>query len=163
MGYRLGRPRRAAAQAQDLVAPATRAALQRAGAVRRRRIDPLAPLVALRPVGGMAVLARRRGPARFRSGPLSGWRLNRATTPTSRGNTMQLDLTGKHALGWGASQGIGRATAIELAGLGARVTALARSADKLDALVADLPGGSSRGHDRLVVDMSDGDALRARV
>jgi len=76
---------------------------------------------------------------------------------------MQLDLTGKHALVCGASQGIGRATAIELAGLGARVTALARSADKLDALVADLPGGSERGHDRLVVDMGDSDALRTRV
>ncbi|HEX7342224.1 MAG TPA: SDR family NAD(P)-dependent oxidoreductase [Rhodanobacteraceae bacterium] len=73
---------------------------------------------------------------------------------------MQLDLTGKHALVCGASQGIGRATAIELAGLGARVTALARSADKLDELLARLPGS---GHDRLVTDMHDTAALGAAV
>ncbi|HET7267388.1 MAG TPA: SDR family oxidoreductase [Oleiagrimonas sp.] len=76
---------------------------------------------------------------------------------------MQLDLSGKHALVCGASQGIGRAIAIELAALGAQITALARSADKLDALVAELPGGSERKHGRLVVDMSDSGALRADV
>lgn len=76
---------------------------------------------------------------------------------------MQLDLTGKHALVCGASQGIGRAAAIELADLGARVTALARSADKLEALVTELPGGKSRGHDFLAVDMCDIDALQHQV
>lgn len=76
---------------------------------------------------------------------------------------MQLDLSGKHALVCGASQGIGRATAIELASLGARITALARSADKLDALMAELPGGTERQHDRLAVDMCDTDALRTQV
>ncbi|HEX7339479.1 MAG TPA: SDR family oxidoreductase [Rhodanobacteraceae bacterium] len=73
---------------------------------------------------------------------------------------MQLDLTGKHALVCGASQGIGRAAAIELACLGARVTALARSADKLDTLVAELPGS---GHDRLSLDMRDTNALREAI
>jgi 3-oxoacyl-[acyl-carrier protein] reductase len=52
---------------------------------------------------------------------------------------MQLDLTGRHAFVCGASQGIGRASAIELAELGANVTALARSADALKALVEQLP------------------------
>ena len=44
---------------------------------------------------------------------------------------MQLDLSGRHALVCGASQGIGRASAIELAELGANVTLLARSSDAL--------------------------------
>ena len=43
---------------------------------------------------------------------------------------MNLDLSGKHALVCGASQGIGRAAAIALAELGADVTVLARSRDR---------------------------------
>ncbi|WP_156112233.1 SDR family NAD(P)-dependent oxidoreductase, partial [Novilysobacter defluvii] len=42
---------------------------------------------------------------------------------------MDLRLDNRHALVCGASQGIGLATARELAGLGARVTVLARRAD----------------------------------
>ena len=38
---------------------------------------------------------------------------------------MDLDLSGKHALVCGASEGIGRAAAIELSRLGADVTLLA--------------------------------------
>ena len=44
---------------------------------------------------------------------------------------MDLDLTGKHALVCGASEGIGRAAARELAPLGADVTLLARRAEVL--------------------------------
>ncbi|MFN7551538.1 MAG: SDR family oxidoreductase [Pseudomonadota bacterium] len=52
---------------------------------------------------------------------------------------MDLDLSGRHALVCGASQGIGRAAAIELALLGADVTVLARRADVVRALAAELP------------------------
>ena len=45
---------------------------------------------------------------------------------------MNLDLTGKHALVCGGSQGIGHAAAIELAALGADVTLLARSREALE-------------------------------
>ncbi len=77
---------------------------------------------------------------------------------------MQLDLVGRHALVCGASRGIGHAAAIELATLGANVTVLSRSADKLEAIANTLPqttGGQS--HDFIAVDMSDTTRLDADV
>ncbi len=47
---------------------------------------------------------------------------------------MRTDLTGKYALVCGASQGIGRAAAIELAELGAKVILLARNKEKLESV-----------------------------
>ncbi|TAN03569.1 MAG: SDR family oxidoreductase [Rhodanobacteraceae bacterium] len=77
---------------------------------------------------------------------------------------MDLDLTGRHALVCGASQGIGRACAIELALLGANVTALARRAEVLQQLVAELPRTHAKQtHDFLVADSGDTDGLRAAV
>ena len=75
---------------------------------------------------------------------------------------MQLDLTGRHALVCGASQGIGRATAVELAELGANVTLLARSADPLKDVAASLPKKhASQRHDWRSVDMQDTAGLQA--
>lgn len=68
---------------------------------------------------------------------------------------MKLDLTGKTALVCGASQGIGAATARELASLGARVVLLARSQGPLDETMATLAGGASRGHRTVAVDLAD--------
>jgi 3-oxoacyl-[acyl-carrier protein] reductase len=74
---------------------------------------------------------------------------------------MQLDLKGRHALVCGASQGIGRASAIELAELGADVTLLARSGDVLSALADSLPrNGDTQRHRWHVVDMHDTAALQ---
>jgi 3-oxoacyl-[acyl-carrier protein] reductase len=75
---------------------------------------------------------------------------------------MDLNLSGRHALVCGASQGIGRATAIELAELGADVTLLARSAERLAALADSLPRvRPTQRHDWRSADMLDAGALRA--
>ncbi|MBS0193543.1 MAG: SDR family oxidoreductase [Proteobacteria bacterium] len=77
---------------------------------------------------------------------------------------MNLDLTGKHALVCGASQGIGLASAIELAKLGADVTLLARRADVLESLAAQLPRThAGQRHDWLAADASDTAGLRMKV
>ncbi|HLI18685.1 MAG TPA: SDR family oxidoreductase [Rhodanobacteraceae bacterium] len=77
---------------------------------------------------------------------------------------MDLDLTGRHALVCGASQGIGRACAVELAQLGANVTVLARRADVLQQLAEELPRvQASQTHDVLVADSGDTEGLRAAV
>ncbi len=77
---------------------------------------------------------------------------------------MQLDLSGHRALVCGASQGIGRASAFELARLGASVTLLSRSAGALQALTRELPLAHDRQqHAWVAVDMGDTGALRAQV
>lgn len=68
---------------------------------------------------------------------------------------MNLDITGKTALVCGASKGIGRATAIELASNGATVVALARSADLLRTVVAELPTPGGAQHYALAVDLGN--------
>lgn len=72
---------------------------------------------------------------------------------------MDVQLQGKQALVLGASQGIGRAIAEELASLGATVVALARDAERLERLVTDLPMHSAAPHGHVCVDMSDTEAL----
>lgn len=62
---------------------------------------------------------------------------------------MKIDLTGKHALVGGSSKGIGEAIGRQLAESGATVTLMARSADRLEKIIRDLPG---EGHGYLEVD-----------
>ncbi|MBK8555422.1 MAG: SDR family oxidoreductase [Lewinellaceae bacterium] len=72
---------------------------------------------------------------------------------------MQLSLSGKNALVGGASAGIGRATAIELALLGANVTLVARTASALQEAVDLLDRSKGQQHQFLVADFSDSTAL----
>ncbi|TXH23818.1 MAG: SDR family NAD(P)-dependent oxidoreductase, partial [Elusimicrobia bacterium] len=77
---------------------------------------------------------------------------------------MNLKLSGKHALVCGASQGIGRAAAIELALLGADVTLLARGSESLQRALDELPRvDAAQKHGFIAADMNQHTALRAQV
>ncbi|MFZ1695005.1 MAG: SDR family oxidoreductase [Flavobacteriales bacterium] len=67
---------------------------------------------------------------------------------------MDIRIDGQHALVLGASQGIGRAVAHELAALGASITAVARDQQRLDALLAELPSARAP-HRAIAIDVSD--------
>jgi 3-oxoacyl-[acyl-carrier protein] reductase len=67
---------------------------------------------------------------------------------------MDLNLSGKHALVCGASEGIGRATARELALLGADVTLLARREEALRGALASMPCTGNQRHGFVVADVA---------
>jgi 3-oxoacyl-[acyl-carrier protein] reductase len=72
---------------------------------------------------------------------------------------MNLRLEGKQALVCGASQGIGAAAGRALAELGANVTLVARSPDKLESMRARLVCGNGQHHDYLVADFDQPQTL----
>ena len=67
---------------------------------------------------------------------------------------VDLDFTGKRAVVGGSTQGIGRAVAQALAGLGCSVTLVARNPDRLDEVCRQLPTGGGRHHNYLVADFA---------
>ena len=67
---------------------------------------------------------------------------------------MELNLTGKTALVCGSTQGIGKATAIELAILGANVVLIARNETALKDTLAQLSTISNQKHSFLVADFT---------
>ncbi len=74
---------------------------------------------------------------------------------------MDLDLTGQRAVVCGSTQGIGKASAMELAALGATVTLLSRDEDKLKEVVAELPHPKGQRHDYVVADFNRPEDIRA--
>ncbi|MBK8727102.1 MAG: SDR family oxidoreductase [Holophagaceae bacterium] len=76
---------------------------------------------------------------------------------------MGSELKGRHALVTGASQGIGRAAALALASRGCAVTVLARNAEKLGSLVAELKNAGAPEAFALAADLEDRDALNPIV
>jgi 3-oxoacyl-[acyl-carrier protein] reductase len=73
---------------------------------------------------------------------------------------MPTDLTGKVALVTGASQGIGRAIALDLAKNGAAVAVAARSIDKLESLAAEITaaGGTAKA---FALDVASEDSIKS--
>ncbi len=76
---------------------------------------------------------------------------------------MNLSLLGKNALVGGASAGIGRAVAIELAALGANVTLMARREEVLQSALSVLDVSQGQSHDFISADFSQPEALAAAV
>ncbi len=76
---------------------------------------------------------------------------------------MNLDLKGKNALVCGSTQGIGKASAIELALLGANVTLLARNEEKLKACMRELDKSVGQQHQYLVADFEEPDQVKEQI
>jgi thioester reductase-like protein/short-subunit dehydrogenase involved in D-alanine esterification of teichoic acids len=71
-------------------------------------------------------------------------------------------LVGKHVIITGASSGIGRASAIAVAERGATVFALARNAEALDELIAEIRAAGGRAH-ALTCDVTDSTSVEHTV
>jgi len=75
---------------------------------------------------------------------------------------MNINLTKKNALVCGSTQGIGKASAIALAELGANVTLIARNEEKLKAVLAELPN-KYQDHSYIVADFTQPHAVGQKV
>lgn len=76
---------------------------------------------------------------------------------------MNLDLTGKTAIVCGSTQGIGKATAIELALLGANVTLMARNETALAETVNELATKPGQAHRYVVADFNQPGSVKAAI
>lgn len=70
-------------------------------------------------------------------------------------NQMNLDLSGKTALVCGSTQGIGKAAALELATMGAKICLVARDEQKLQAVLKELPTNHGQNHTYVAVDFAN--------
>jgi len=68
---------------------------------------------------------------------------------------MNLDLTNRNALVCGSTQGIGKATALVLAKMGANVTLMARNEEKLQAVLSELDNSQGQSHSYACADFSN--------
>jgi 3-oxoacyl-[acyl-carrier protein] reductase len=76
---------------------------------------------------------------------------------------MNLDLSNKSALVCGSTQGIGKATAIELAQMGAKVILVARNEESLRAVKAELSTAKGQQHDFITADFSNPEDLKDKI
>jgi 3-oxoacyl-[acyl-carrier protein] reductase len=74
---------------------------------------------------------------------------------------MTLSLSNRNALVCGSTQGIGKATALKLAQMGANVVLLARNEVKLKVTLTELHNNGSQNHQYLVADFSQPQELKA--
>ncbi|PCJ94600.1 MAG: short-chain dehydrogenase [Flavobacteriaceae bacterium] len=76
---------------------------------------------------------------------------------------MNISLKGKKALVGGSSRGIGKAIAQQLAESGASVTLMARSEDKLNQIITELPTDQGQKHQYLLVDFTNYETYKSVV
>ena len=76
---------------------------------------------------------------------------------------MNLDLKNKNAIVCGSTQGIGEASAVELAKLGANITLIARNESKLLNVLNHLDKSQGQTHSFLCIDFSDSDSLKEKI
>ena len=76
---------------------------------------------------------------------------------------MNLDLSNKNALVCGSTQGIGKATALALAKMGANVTLIARNEKKLQAVSSELDTSQGQSHSYACADFSDLEKVKSAV
>lgn len=76
---------------------------------------------------------------------------------------MEITLNNKNAIVCGSTQGIGKATAMELALMGANVTLIARDKSKLASVVSNLDTKQGQSHSYICIDFCDTDELRTKL
>ena len=76
---------------------------------------------------------------------------------------MELSLKNRNAIVCGSTQGIGEASAIELAKLGANVTLIARNASKLLDVLNDLDISKGQTHSFIAIDFRDSEKLKEKM
>jgi 3-oxoacyl-[acyl-carrier protein] reductase len=76
---------------------------------------------------------------------------------------MNLDLSGRTAVVCGSTRGIGWASAVAIAELGARIVLAARNEEMLQQRVSELPAAAGRSHQYLVADFSNPGQLETRI
>jgi 3-oxoacyl-[acyl-carrier protein] reductase len=76
---------------------------------------------------------------------------------------MNLNLSQKNALVCGSTQGLGLATAVELAILGANITLLARNEEKLVECIKILDVSKGQKHSYLIADFSDYNQVKSTI
>ena len=76
---------------------------------------------------------------------------------------MELSLKNKNAIVCGSTQGIGEASAIELAKLGANITLIARNESKLLDVLNELDKSQGQTHSFICIDFSDSEKLKQEM
>jgi 3-oxoacyl-[acyl-carrier protein] reductase len=76
---------------------------------------------------------------------------------------MNLDLTNRNALVCGSTQGIGKASAEQLAKMGANVTLVARNEEKLKTVLTNLDSSKGQNHNYIVADFQKPDELESKI
>jgi len=76
---------------------------------------------------------------------------------------MNISLEGKRAVVCGSTQGIGKATATELAQLGASITLVARNEEKLKSVLTELDSSKGQKHNYISVDFTQPEDLRIKL